>query len=210
MLKNTGHFDNERWVDFVRHVISLDAAAQMQSHLDEGCDVCGSTHAMWLHVVDAAAGESCCEPPEASVQSVKAAFALRRKLPVLKRLARMAQVVFDSLYEPLPVGVRGGALPARHILHEAGLYFIDVRLERESEIVSSLIGQVLPVQECGLEPTTAGILLVESGQTIIAQTITNSMGEFKLECDHRKDLTLYVDIAGSAPIGVTVPQTADL
>jgi hypothetical protein len=210
MLKVTSHFDEERWVDFVRKVISPDAEARMQRHLDEGCDVCQRTHTMWLHVVDAAAGESRSEPPKASVQLVKAAFAIRRKLPVLSRLARMARVVFDSLYEPLPVGVRGGALPARHILHEAGPYFIDVRLERESEIVSSLIGQVLPVQESGLEPTSAGILLVERGETIMAQTITNSMGEFKLECDHRKDLTLYVDIAGSAPIGVTLPQTTDL
>jgi hypothetical protein len=210
MLHNTGHFDNERWVDFVRQVISLDAASQMQRHLDEGCDVCHSAHTMWLHVVDAAAGERRSDPPEASVRSVKAAFALRRKLPVLSRLARMARVVFDSLYEPLPVGVRGGAPPARHILHEAGPYFIDLRLERESEIVSSLIGQVLPVQECGPEPTSAGILLVERGEAIMAQTITNSMGEFQLECDHRKDLTLYVDIAGSEPIGVTLPQTSDL
>jgi hypothetical protein len=51
----------------------------------------------------------------------------------------------------------------------------------------------------------AGIILVKEPDTPIAQTIANSLGEFRVDFQHGDGLTLYAEIRGMTLIGVPLP-----
>jgi hypothetical protein len=118
--------------------------------------------------------------------------------------------MFDSFHEPLPAGVRGGTAPARHLLHEAGKFLIDVRLEQESGTHGFLTGQVLQ-RDAGLGATAgAGVLLAQGDRTLLAQAIGNSAGEFQLDFEGQNDLTLYLQIPGEQPIRIALPKPGEM
>jgi hypothetical protein len=183
-----------------------DRAAQMQAHLDAGCEACQNQYAMWLLVIETAEREGEYEPPESTLRAVRDAFSLSRKLPLLPMLADVARLVFDSLREPLPAGVRGvSSLEARHILHESGDLVIDIRLENESHGVTSMAGQVLQ-KNAPVEATAgAGIVLVQGRDNLVAHTIANRMGEFQLEFEHTTELTVFIEVPGGRIISVALP-----
>jgi hypothetical protein len=201
-----GHFDDKAWLDLARKVVMPDRAAQMQAHLDAGCEACQTQFAMWRLVIDTAEREADYEPPETAVRAVRDAFSLSRKLPFLPMLADAARLIFDSFYEPLPAGVRGApSLEARHVLHESGDIVVDIRLESESHGVTSMSGQVLQ-RNAPVEATAgAGVVLVQGRDTLIAHTIANRMGEFQLEFEHSTGVTVFLELPGGRIISVALP-----
>src|SRR5947207_5434093 len=132
------HFEDRIWIDFVRGLPLADGGERLRAHLETGCSQCLETETCWRRILDVARREPRYEVPEAPVRLVKAAFGLERKAPMLSKLARMAERTFDSFLEPLPSGMRGGGAPARQLLHEAGNFLIDLRLEttRSSEFLT--------------------------------------------------------------------------
>lgn len=201
-----GHFDDKAWLELARKVVTPERAAQMQAHLDAGCEPCRTQYAIWRLVVETAECEAEYEPPESAVRAVQNAFSLSRKLPLLSQLAEAARLVFDSFREPLPAGVRGAAsLEARHILHESGDIVIDIRLENESHGVTSMAGQILQ-KNAPVEITAgAGVVLVQGGDNLIAHTIANRMGEFQLEFEHNADVTVFLEVPGGRIFSVALP-----
>lgn len=198
------HFEDGMWIDFVRGLTTIDDAKHLGAHLEAGCPECVEAHSTWNRVLDVTRREASYEVPEASVRLVNAAFALRHKTPVLSRLAQVAVRIFDSFEEPLPAGIRGGAAPARQLLHAAGDFLIDLRLETEGRR-ESLTGQIMCT---GTEGVTsgAGVLLVHGNERLIAQTIANSLGEFQMEFERQNELQLYLETASNEIIAVGLPE----
>jgi hypothetical protein len=177
----------------------------MDAHLSSECRICIQTFRIWSAAFEVAQREREYEPPEDIVRLVKDAYALRQRTPFLAQLAKMAEVVFDSFRAPLPAGIRGvGGIP-RHLLHHAGEFQIDLRLEHEDRTHSSLTGQIMHASADSRLTAGAGIILVKEPDTPIAQTIANSLGEFRVEFQHGDRLTLYADIGGMTLIGVQLP-----
>jgi hypothetical protein len=145
------------------------------------------------------------QPPPETLRLVKEAYALRQRAPFLAQLAKMADVVFDSFLDPLPAGMRAGRGRSRHLLHHAGPFQIDLRLECEGGPQSSLAGQILHASAAGQLTAGAGIILVKQPDTPIAQTIANSLGEFQVDFQHSDGLTLYADVREMTLIAVPLP-----
>jgi hypothetical protein len=199
------HFRDAAWIEFVRQSVSVERMAQMQLHLDKGCEPCRHAYTAWNQVWKTAVREANYEAPEQVVRSIKAVFRLRQKLPLLSRLTEWASLIFDSLHDPLPVGIRGGTAPARHLLHQSESFLIDLRLADEGATCASLVGQVLPKQTTQGSTAGTGIALTQ-GEVLITQTVANAIGEFQMEFEYLDGLILYLQIPNSVTIGVALPR----
>jgi hypothetical protein len=205
MIHTENHFNEAAWCDMARGLIAADAAIRMRSHLDQGCQKCNESYNAWALVVQTAAPAVEHQPPEDALRSVQSAFSLTRKLPALPRIARLAQLVFDSFRQPLPVGVRGGAPPTRQLLHESGDLVIDLQLEPGKESRVFLAGQA--IHKTDPEITAgAGVVVVDQQQQLVTQTIANAVGEFQAEFEGRPGLTMYLETANATVVGIPLPD----
>jgi hypothetical protein len=186
------HFSLADWADFARHVGEAEQTAAMQRHLEDGCKKCERLARLWHGVQEAARREAEYEPLQGAVRIVKAAYATRVPKRRKNRISEIAELVFDSLQQPLPVGVRSVEVTARKLLYRRGSLQIDVSLEPlEGAARVSVAGQVLDSQGSH-EELGEKIVVMLCGREQLAQTRTNSFGEFQLECESRKSLQLAV------------------
>jgi len=199
------HFTDEAWIDFVRQVMPPDEAAVIQEHLNDACEECRNSCAIWRTAAEIASRESRYEVPQQTVRMLEATYAEWRGIHVLPKSARVARLVFDSFLEPLPFGVRASSASARRILCRSGEWTIDMRLEREGGNRMFLAGQVLrSAKKTGAHVASMDITLM-SADRLLTQASTNQFGEFQMKFDCAQDLQLYIDIPGRRPIAVPIP-----
>jgi hypothetical protein len=196
------HFDDGEWADFVRDVASPELAQRMQAHLNRECEVCAKSLAIWNLVSQVASREQSYEAPESAIRVVKSAFGWRQKLSFLARQAQMARMVFDSFQDPVPAGLRGSGTGARHLLHEAGDFHVDIWLDQENEGRVWLAGQLRHREGETAHTGGASVVFVRGDDDIVAQTIANEVGEFQQELDARGKLRIFLHIPNIALIGI--------
>jgi hypothetical protein len=204
------HFSVESWFDFVRGTTSVEERAEMQNHLDTGCQECIGLSEMWRQVLEVARREQRYQPSPNTVKSVKAAYASEGPWRWLPKRANLARLMYDSFLQPAPVGLRSSGLNSRQFLHEAEPFVIDLRVEREpGQKRISVIGQVLDSRqpEKGIEGVNIVLL---SGQELLARTYAKSSGEFSLQFSDGSDLQLFVNIRGQRAIGIVLPDLGSL
>lgn len=187
------HFDLSQWADFARGVASDTARAAMESHVLSGCHRCDTTLALMRRIVATVRAASEDTVPENVVRCARAISALQRPQKVSKTRL-LARLVFDSLQDPVPAGIRADDRASHHALYEAGDYCVDVRVEQEKgEPVVSLVGQITNRQDPNSDFVAAPVLLV-SRKAIIGHALYNRFGEFRLEAPVASGLRLRVSI----------------
>ena len=199
----TRHFADEEWADFAREEVGVEQRAQMQLHVD-GCPQCARTLDFWGAISQLAGREASYQPPDGAVRQVREQFALHKPRSLLGRAAQAASLLFDSLREPLPVGVRAARGSSRQFLYRAGSRLVKLRLDGSpGGPLLSLVGQVLeegnPYGDCPDLPVR-----VQSGRKTVIRTVTNRLGEFELELEPEpaKSLRLVVGFPGSEAFSV--------
>ncbi|HEY2934587.1 MAG TPA: hypothetical protein VGK99_22855 [Acidobacteriota bacterium] len=116
----------------------------------------------------------------------------------------VARLIFDSLRQPAPAGLRNSRRPARQALYRAGNFLIDTRVDSESESNRiSLAGQVLNSARPHRRIRASSIFLVRE-KKLVARTVTNQFGEFHLDFEGGSGLRLLVEIEGQRPISVVL------
>jgi len=115
------------------------------------------------------------EPPTWAVANAKKLFKLKK--PGLVTVAKevVADLIYDSFNEPLPIGVRRRDLPARQTLYATENLQLDLKIEVGEE-KGLIIGQIV-ASKGGLEITDVRIELSERG-LVIDEAKTNALGEF--------------------------------
>jgi len=109
-----------------------------------------------------------------------------------------ASLVYDSLSNPQPVGVRGGHQIDRHSLFQAGDYSVDLRFEHEKGSANMvLVGQI--ANQKTPDDMVANVLVRLVGGSIagsreLARSMSNSFGEFQMEYVPEKNLRLLVPL----------------
>ncbi len=188
------HFTAPEWVDFVRGKVAKDLKAAMQTHLESGCKRCQHEATTWQRVRDAAHRQLAIEPDDSVVRFAKGSFALRTDRHPKRSRGFLAELIFDSSLEPLPVGVRSSTASSRQLLFGAENLRIDLRLEPQIDTESvALIGQLLDAADPGKGPAAATVALLRAGK-LVAETKTNRFGEFQLGCDPSAGLELRVKL----------------
>src|SRR6185295_18593023 len=91
----------------------------------------------------------------------------------------IASLVFDTLYEPMPAGVRRVGAPPRQLLFRAGDVDVDVKIESmEANDRITLVGQVLSSASKFFDNTPVKL---ESHGIVRYRTRTNVVGEFSFD-----------------------------
>jgi hypothetical protein len=193
------HFTEQAWADFVRGISEPQTKANVESHLARGCSDCTAASDVWNRVQTAVANEKTYTPPESAGRMVKLEFAAN--LPELTSV--LATVLFDTLAQPLPAGIRSGAAVTRQLVYGAEGLTVDLRLDPQTRSGKiGVVGQVLDQRHPRVSLSGVSIALwTQKGQPFM-QLSPNEAGEFQLEVDARDDLRLLIDVAGRKTIRI--------
>jgi hypothetical protein len=187
------HFSHEQWADFARGVVDPEIKVAMDRHLAEGCARCARTVELLTALHRFAIAEPGYVPPPEAVRIAHAAFSVQP--PPQSDAGRIpARLLYDSLREPLPAGMRAQDLSARQALYQAGDYYLDLRVEREpGSALASLVGQV--VNRKNPEASTAGLpVILSRRRTVVARAISDRFGEFQMQYAPASGLRLMVPL----------------
>jgi hypothetical protein len=199
MTDFTTHFDDDAWQSFVRGILSASKKQAMQSHLDRGCAECQRSYETWRQFVEATSHDMSDAMNECGDCIAKSILALRKKTPLL-----LARRVFDSFLDPSPMGIRSSGTAPRQLVYEAGGYLIDLQLEHRTGGPGALAGQVVHAWTEGATRGAAVVLVRED--SVVGQTVANSIGEFQLDCDYGDNLKICLGTPDETFIEVPLPD----
>jgi hypothetical protein len=206
MTDFTTHFDDEAWHSFVLGVLAAPDEQTMRAHLDRGCAVCRRSHETWKRFVETADVDGSVIRAQSADSFAKAVSALRRKIPFRAGLALLAEPVFDTFRDPAPVGIRGSVSGPRQLVYEAGGYLIDLQLEPQIGGPGALTGQVVHAWTEGATRGAEVVLVREN--SVVGQTVANSIGEFQFSCDYWDNLKVCLGISDGTFIEVPIPNAS--
>ena len=194
MTEAVRHFDITEWADYVRSTVSSDQHKLMQAHLQSGCSKCERIKSLLSKFAAVCSREAAYQIPRAAEQQVKAMIGLA-KAPRRSALQRLwATLVYDSVNDPQPVGVRGTHQINRQVLFHAGDYSVDLRFEHEKGSASMvLVGQIANQKTPDELLANLPVILV-AGNREVTRSISNTFGEFQLEYVPESDLRLLVPL----------------
>lgn len=193
------HFSLADWADFARGVADKDRKRAMQTHLESGCKTCNEAAKTWARVHEAAKRERAYQPPESAIRIAKSHLPLHGKA----RKASKVHLLFDSFQNPVAAGVRATVTTARQMLYGVGTYRIDLRMEPQMDSDKvSLVGQILNSADPVKTGAQVTVTLLRDGK-VLAQSQTNTLGEFHLECSLEGQLQLLLSLPRER--GVRIP-----
>jgi hypothetical protein len=202
------HYSSQEWADFARNVVGKEQKDGMQSHLESGCAKCAKDLSLWQRVHDTARRQTAIRPPDSVVRTVKGMYAIHGWGKSRGAKPSIAHLIFDSLRNPLPAGIRAASAAPRQLLYGAGDHRIDVRFEpkTDSEKVS-LVGQVLDSTKPEKGVQALPVVLLKDGQ-VLSECWTNQFGEFHLECSLESGLKLRIKLPDVAEILIPLIEPA--
>ena len=184
------HFDTGDWTDFARGCAADADRAAMQAHLAGGCRRCRATVDLLQRIDVAVRADRLHEPPANVVRCAKAISALQRPREIGGW--RAARLVFDSLREPLPAGIRADTRAPRHAVFETGDLSIELRVEREQDPPRiRLVGQLTHRADPDRSLTASPVLLL-ARHDVVAHAVSNRFGEFQMDYPPARDLRLCI------------------
>src|SRR6476620_1432656 len=194
MTETARHFDITQWADYVRNAVPNEQREQMLAHLRGGCSKCDKVRGVLSRFAIVCKREAAYQIPRRAEQQVKAMVGLA-KAPRLSTLQRIwGSLVYDSLNDPQPVGVRGTHQINRQVLFHAGDYSVDLRFEHEKGSASMvLVGQIANQKTPDELLANLPVILV-AGNREVTRSISNTFGEFQLEYVPESDLRLLVPL----------------
>jgi hypothetical protein len=194
MTETARHFGITQWADYVRNTVPNEQREQMLAHLQGGCSKCDKVRGVLSRFAIVCKREAAYQIPRRAEQQVKAMVGLA-KAPRLSTLQRIwGSLVYDSLNDPQPVGVRGTHQINRQVLFHAGDYSVDLRFEHEKGSASMvLVGQIANQKTPDEMLANLPVILV-AGNREVTRSISNTFGEFQLEYVPESDLRLLVPL----------------
>ena len=192
------HFKDSQWANYTRGVASPELRQAMLQHLNDACPECLDISKLWHEIYDCAQRELDYIPPAETVRLAKASFAAAVGPEPSSTLAQIAELIFDSINQPLAPAFRGGLSDigsgARTLLYQSGDIRVDMWVEGRSPNRINVMGQVLNLHESDQMVTKAKVVLLE-GERSLARTATNELGEFQLEFRMQDDMRLAIEVA---------------
>jgi hypothetical protein len=200
------HFTLDDWTDFARNIVERGKGTAMKGHLEAGCTSCAAVVSLWQRVYMMAGRELAYEPPEGAVRRSKATFSLHMASKNRPKRGVRAKLLFDSFLQPQLAGVRSSEIAARQLLYGAGDYHIDIRIEpQEDSDKVALVGQVLNAADVENYIDQAPVILFQAGR-VRAESLTNCLGEFRLECDLESGLQLRIRLPQGTELRVPLVE----
>jgi hypothetical protein len=194
MSRLVKHLSATDAADFVRGVSGPAARQRIERHMSSGCARCRRVVTLYRSIASTAREEQQWDPPIDVVARAVDIFAIapRRVEPLTHRV--IPRLIFDSLRQPLPAGVRASNSLTRHVLYRAGDFFIDLRIDREHGAPRvSIVGQIAPrTAPDAVTPSQAVSVLLLDRRSIVARPPVNAFGEFHFDYDAHAQMRLRI------------------
>lgn len=190
------HFNITEWANFVRGVeVGIDVVA-MDQHLSSGCSRCGRMVAALRTTSALVSSDAAFEPPPGAFHRAQKILASRLPEKVTRLDRLVPRLIYDSLRESLPAGVRGRPRPNRQVLYQTGDFYVDLQFEEVSGARQvRLAGQVVNRTDPASLPGVAPILL-KAGTRTVRRVAPNEFQEFQIEYTPKPGLRLVIPIPG--------------
>lgn len=202
--KSKHHFSDEQWADYVRNLTAPGAVVEIQQHLASGCKECDAAAHFWSAFYEVSLRAFSFQPPAEVIREVEASFAGRKFSTLRRKSAMLARVIFDSMLQPAPAGVRGSRVSPRRIVSRVGRWVIDLQLEHTSGKKLIVTGQVVNRPWLARAAPALDISLMRE-QIVLGRSATNQFGEFQVSGESGGGLRLYIDAPGRMAIEVPLP-----
>ena len=194
------HYGIVEWVEFARGMVSQDTQASMANHLMAGCSDCQKTADFFQKLARVCRDMVPDNVPDAVVERARSIYP--RSLPGQpEQTTRIpVELIYDSRLTPAPAGLGASKDLGWRILYRASDCSLDFRVEpelRTSRI--TVVGQILTDRSPQSEMSNLSVVL-KSGKTTIAETLSNQFGEFQMECEQRKQMHLCIYLRGGAQL----------
>jgi hypothetical protein len=201
----TAHLELEQAVDFVRGLSSAAASARVARHLETPCDRCRATVAWAQRIAHTAQADLGLDAPADVVRRAVALFPVRARNTASWPERLTARLVFDSHFDPLPVGIRAGHHASRHVLYRARGYYVDLRLDYEAgQRRVSLVGQIAEPESDRTGATLASMVLLTDRGKVLARSDVSAFGEFQVEYRPAPRLRLQIPL-DPGPSRIEIP-----
>ncbi len=173
------HYDITDWADFAREIADSGDRTAMQSHLDDGCELCQATLNALELVAEAATADSAPAPPSEAIHSVKAFFAAQKPRSYGFWSNLRLRTTFDSALAPARAASRAEGADHRQLLFESDEYTLELSVDHSPGDVDAVLrGQILEAH--GGEPRShTPVFLVGHGE-VIGRAISERHGTFEM------------------------------
>jgi hypothetical protein len=203
------HVGADRLADLARGLAGSTERVEIESHLSV-CDRCRRAAEVLGGLHKAARAEVEYEPPRDVLQRAIGVYQPPQPGNVTKLTRIVAQLVYDSFRDPVPVGIRTADRPSQ-ALYDAGDYSLHLQLSRvrhgreRSTSTMVLMGQISNrVHPRGRLANIPVLLLC--GDDVSLRGVTNELGEFDFEYDPKARMRLLVSVGGGMGIEVPLPR----
>lgn len=187
------HFSEQVWADYVRGIALPDAMRKVEAHVASGCPECSSDSGLWSRLGRLASNDKNYAPADGLVRLVKLEFAGKGVAPA----EEWASLIFDSLNQPLPIGIRCGVFGARQVLYEAEGLTIDLRFEHKTNSNTVHVsGQILSTDAPRCWVAGATVVLWNDQGRMVTTTESSHYGEFQLEFEAQDNLRVSIASVG--------------
>jgi hypothetical protein len=184
----------EQLAEFAAKDLDASAFAFVEEHLTTGCPECRREVAWLLELRRLAAPGALEDPPPWVVRRAATIPGDIRDGRLARFVGAVATLVFDTLRDPLPHGARAAGAAGRQMLFRVREYDVDVRVDAKGSALYRVSGQVLPGPERGLDEVTGvGVALVNENR-VVAETLTNEIGEFAFDSLDAGTYALSIDV----------------
>ncbi len=201
----------EKMLDYLDGRLAATEASKITEHLASGCASCGSVGDWYRRVKTIATRDDSVEPPGWVLKRAFKAFMAHRDSYASAVPDQMAAIlVFDSLYRPEIAGVRSTDMAERQLLYSAGGYSIDLQIAHAGVSSVNLMGQILKDGEQGFDSVVGLPLQLVKGGAAAASTITDAVGEFRIDGIILGDYDLYFERRGRRIVIPGVPVSTTL
>jgi hypothetical protein len=196
------HYGIDQWADFTRGLLAGEQRAQMQSHLQGGCQKCHRLSDFATKLAAACTSLATHPVPESTVRLARAIFPVRVQDRPKRGNRLPIELIFDSFLAPSAVGLRATWQLGWQGLYRAGDCSLDLRIEPElnssrAAVIGQIANHALPELEMGNLP-----VCLRSGKLVVAETLSNRFGEFQLEYAQQPQLRLCISLQNSKSIQV--------
>ena len=126
---------------------------------------------------------------------------------VFRRVIYSARLIFDSLLQPAPAGIRISQLAGRRFVYQADSLMIELSLEppqTDSRRIS-LVGQVFDSAKPERQLDMLSVAL-QGPKGPMAVALTNKFGEFHFEFDLEQNVKLEIERAANQWISIVLPR----
>lgn len=197
----SSHFKAAAFAEFVAGSLAGADRRELESHLRAGCFSCSAGVEWYRGLSVDLQGDYIEKASESLLESIAKAF--RNQATEMVQTV-LAQPLFDSFLQPLPVGVRQTMVTERQILYQAGDLQLDLKVEKgNEEQEQTLIGQLIPQDSPSKWPIKTFKVNLRQGKEVVDSTISNPLGEFIFHVVPRKSYDLEINVNEGQKIVLT-------